>query len=202
MYDKKIMIDYRIIIDRFIFSIQSKEISKQIIDMQQPLLKELIDGIAQFKIDIKQFDLNMDVRGPTIKGISPKEASDRVRKKCYNIYLSIAILYNNVFNVYVYILQTFLFQHQLDELWSKYEMYTSGEHLFGLPLTQYPILHKRKLELELLTELYSLYIVVLKSINGYYDVSWTELNTDQIIEEMADYQLKLIFKLKYNNIYI
>lgn len=47
-------------------------------------------------------------------GLSPREASDRL----------------------------FAFQNQFDILFRKYNAYTGGEELFGLPVTQYPeLLH-------------------------------------------------------------
>lgn len=33
-------------------------------------------------------------------------------------------------------LQRLLFQGRFDELWRKYEMYESGEKLFGMPVTE------------------------------------------------------------------
>ena len=52
--------------------------------------------------------------GPMTPGLSPREASDRL----------------------------FAFQNQFDILFRKYNAYTGGEELFGLPVTQYPeLLH-------------------------------------------------------------
>lgn len=44
-----------------------------------------------------------------VEGIPPKEASDRLT----------------------------VYQARFDELWRKYETYSGGEELFGLPVTQY-----------------------------------------------------------------
>lgn len=69
-------------------------------------------------------------------------------------------------------------------------MYTTGEKLFGLPVTEYPILHQRKKEFNLLNKLYSLYLVVLKTIDGYNEIPWTEIEIEDIISEVTDYQNK------------
>ena len=46
--------------------------------MEGPLLEELNNGIAQFVSEINEFDADYIAKGPLIKGISAKEASDRV----------------------------------------------------------------------------------------------------------------------------
>ena len=55
-------------------------------------------------------------RGPMIRGIPPREASDRMT----------------------------IFQARFDELWRKFETYSAGEELFGLPITDYPDLQRIK----------------------------------------------------------
>lgn len=49
-----------------------------------------------------------------VEGIVPREASDRLT----------------------------IFQAQFDELWRKFATYSGGEELFGLPITEYPDLHR------------------------------------------------------------
>ena len=51
-----------------------------------------------------------------IQGIPPREASDRMT----------------------------IFQARFDELWRKFETYSAGEELFGLPITDYPDLQRIK----------------------------------------------------------
>ncbi|TMW45046.1 hypothetical protein DOY81_009872 [Sarcophaga bullata] len=140
----------------------SKKISDRISEMEGPLLKELTDGIAQFVQEFDQFNLDFDANGPMVEGISAKEASDRV----------------------------FLFQNRFDELWRKYEMYSSGEKLFGLPITDYPVLHQRKREFNYLNRLYSLYIQVLKTISDYYEMPWADVDIEKISSELADFQVR------------
>ena len=46
-----------------------------------------------------------------------------------------------------------MFQSRFDELWRRFEMYSSGERLFGMEVQDYPILHQRKKEFNLLSKL-------------------------------------------------
>lgn len=136
--------------------------SQKISEMEGPLLHELNDGIASFVDELDKFNEDFEANGPMVEGISAKEASDRV----------------------------FLFQNRFDELWRKYEMYSSGEKLFGLPITEYPLLHQRKREFGYLNRLYSLYIQVLKTISDYYEMPWAEVDIERISSELADFQVR------------
>lgn len=81
-----------------------------------------------------------------------------------------------------------LFQSRFDDLWQRYEMYSSGERLFGMEVNEYPLLIAKKKEFNLLNKLYSLYIQVNASIDGYFDLLWSDLEIDVIIEELTDFQ--------------
>ena len=87
--------------------------------------------------------------GPMVEGIHPREASDRLN----------------------------LFQAQFDDLWRWFQTYSDGEELFGLPVTDHPELKRIRKELNLLQKLYGLYNLVMDSIDGYYDILWTEAST-------------------------
>ena len=67
------------------------------------------------------------------------------------------------------------FQAQFDELWRRYQTYTDGESLFGLPVTDYEELNRIRKELNLLQKLYGLYNTVIDSVDGYYDILWAEV---------------------------
>lgn len=121
---------------------------------------ELTSGIEDFKMCIDDFNDEFDNKGPMVDGISAKEASERA----------------------------FMFQNRFDDMWRRFEMYQTGEKLFGLPLTDYPILHQRKKELNLLNKLYSLYLVVLKTIDGYFEIPWLDVKMDEVIAEVTEFQ--------------
>lgn len=81
-----------------------------------------------------------------------------------------------------------LFQMRFDELWERYERYANGEKLFGLPLSEYPTLFERKKQMNLLNKLYSLYVQVIKSIDGYKDLLWSEVDIDAINADLVEFQ--------------
>jgi dynein heavy chain len=96
------------------------------------------------------------------EGVAPKEASNRLS----------------------------IFQTRFDELWRKYQIYTDGEELFGLPVTKYEDLVRIKKEFNLLQKLYGLYNHVMDSIDGYFDILWTEVDIEKINNELLDFQNK------------
>uniref|UniRef100_A0A4W3JTT1 Dynein axonemal heavy chain 8 n=1 Tax=Callorhinchus milii TaxID=7868 RepID=A0A4W3JTT1_CALMI len=75
-----------------------------------------------------------------------------------------------------------------DELWRKFVTYSSGEALFGLPVQDYEILQKNRKELGLLQKLYGLYDSVMSSINGYYDLLWSDVDIEKINAELLEFQ--------------
>ena len=112
-----------------------------------------------------------------VRGTPPREASDRLT----------------------------IFQARFDELWRKFETYSAGEDLFGLPITEYPDLQRIKRvsnslcipsiewnrfsqELGLLQKLYGLYNIVIDTINGYYDLAWVDVDIEKINNDLLDFQ--------------
>lgn len=97
-----------------------------------------------------------------VEGISPREASERVN----------------------------IFQTQFDELWRKHQIYSDGEELFGLPLSNYDELARIKKEFNLLQKLYGLFKTVMDCIDGYFDILWSEVDVEKINNELLDFQNK------------
>ncbi|KFB36573.1 AGAP007675-PA-like protein [Anopheles sinensis] len=137
-----------------------EKVENDIIALQVPLQRELAEGVALFNKDIDSFDFEFETNGPQEEGIPAKEASDRL----------------------------LMFQTRFDELWHKFEMYESGETFLGLKVNEYPVLQRRKKELNLLNKLYSLYLQVMKSIEQYYETPWKEVNIEHINAELIDFQ--------------
>ncbi|KAH0518122.1 Dynein heavy chain 8, axonemal [Microtus ochrogaster] len=75
-----------------------------------------------------------------------------------------------------------------DDLWRKFVTYSSGEQLFGLPVTDYEVLHKIRKELNLLQKLYGLYDTVMGSISGYYEILWGDVDIEKINAELLEFQ--------------
>ncbi len=81
-----------------------------------------------------------------------------------------------------------IYQAQFEELWSKFQTYSGGEQLFGLAVTDYSELQTVKKELNLLQKLYNLYNAVIETVNGYYDILWTDVDIEKINNELIDFQ--------------
>ena len=85
-----------------------------------------------------------------------------------------------------------IFQAQFDELWSKYETYSGGEQLFGLPVVHYSELENVKRQLGLLQKLYGLYNTVNDTIDKYFDLNWTDIDIDKINNDLVEFQNRSI----------
>ena len=81
-----------------------------------------------------------------------------------------------------------IFQTHFDTLYRQYVRYTSGEALFGLPVSEYPELLQIRKELNLLQKLYGLYNNVIDTVSGYYDILWSEVDIEKINNELQDFQ--------------
>ena len=140
----------------------SSQMSGRLLELQPVYKEELKNNVKEFMVDCNKFYKNYKKNGPMVAGVPPREASDRL----------------------------FLFQNNFDSLFRKYTTYTSGEELFGLPITPYPELIEIKKELNLLQKLYSLYNAVIDTVNGYYEILWTEINIEKINSELSEFQNK------------
>ncbi|XP_052061669.1 dynein axonemal heavy chain 8-like [Mytilus californianus] len=138
----------------------ANHVQDELVRVQPGFKGELLTSVETFHKDAEDFALNYDTDGPMCEGISPNEANDRLQ----------------------------VFQSQFDELYNKYGIYSAGEQLFGLPVTDYPTLMKIKKELGLLQKLYGLYSTVMTVINGYFDILWTEVDIEKINTELNDLQ--------------
>ncbi|XP_014253708.1 dynein heavy chain 8, axonemal isoform X2 [Cimex lectularius] len=136
------------------------QLQELLCSLQEPMRRELLRGVAKFQKEVDDFEVEFDVNGPMVEGIPAKEASDRV----------------------------LLFQDHFDQLWDKYLTFSSGERLFGLPVKEYPTLIAKKKQFNLLTKLYGLYLLVNKTIDGYFTIPWAKLNIEKINDELLDYQ--------------
>jgi len=82
------------------------------------------------------------------------------------------------------------FQARLETLLIKYERQASSERLFGLPVTEYPELHQIGHELNLLQQLYDLYNDVMRTIHGYFDIRWHDVDIESISSELSEFQTR------------
>ncbi|XP_062925653.1 dynein axonemal heavy chain 5 [Mobula hypostoma] len=142
--------------------VRANEIQNELVALQPNFRGELISNVKTFIEDCNQFYEDYEKEGPMVMGLAPQDASDRL----------------------------IIFQNQFDNLFRKYITYTGGEELFGLPVTEYPQLLEIMKQLTLLQKLYSLYNNVINTVNGYYDVLWSEVNIEKINSELMEFQIR------------
>uniref|UniRef100_A0A1I8HIQ5 DHC_N1 domain-containing protein n=2 Tax=Macrostomum lignano TaxID=282301 RepID=A0A1I8HIQ5_9PLAT len=145
---------------------QSRGVQDHLLDIQPKFRDDLLAGVGSFRRDLAAFvadyDSNLSItlsiqfRGPKEPEISPEEASDRLA----------------------------LFQGRFNDLWRKYETYTGGEELFGLPESDYPELQRIRKDLSLLQKLYGLYNQVLDTLSSWKDITWSEVNIENIRRQL------------------
>ncbi|XP_019624088.1 PREDICTED: dynein heavy chain 8, axonemal-like [Branchiostoma belcheri] len=138
----------------------SADVQTELVKVQPKFKSDLLESVGVFHHDMEHYAGDYDTEGPMVEGIAPIEASDRLS----------------------------VFVSRFDELWRKFNTYSAGEQLFGLTVTEYPVLQKIRKELNLLQKLYGLYNAVLNGINGYYDILWTEVDIEKINNELLDFQ--------------
>eukprot|EP00111_Clytia_hemisphaerica_P005698 TCONS_00016530-protein len=139
---------------------QSSSVQTELVKIQPNFKGGLLDAVEVFHVDSNNYTDEYESTGPMVAGISPQEASDRLS----------------------------LFQTRFDELWRRFQTYSGGEELFGLPVTEYPDLARIKKELGLLQKLYGLYNAVIDGVNGYYDILWHDVDIEKINSELIDFQ--------------
>jgi len=82
------------------------------------------------------------------------------------------------------------FQDEFDAIYERYTLCHEGEKIFGFVPKEYPDMVKHQRELALLQKLYGLYNDVMKSIDGYSEIKWAELDIQKIMAELADFQTR------------
>uniref|UniRef100_A0A8C9TK44 Dynein axonemal heavy chain 8 n=1 Tax=Scleropages formosus TaxID=113540 RepID=A0A8C9TK44_SCLFO len=142
--------------------LQSKArcVQDELVHVQPKFKKNLLEAVAVFHKDVQSFKVQYEMEGPMVPGIPPQEASTRLQ----------------------------ICQDKFDVLWKKFVTYSSGEQLFGLPVTEYDVLQETRKELSLLQKLYQLYDTVMNNISGYYHILWTEVDIEKINAELLDFQ--------------
>eukprot|EP00043_Microstomoeca_roanoka_P013217 m.129292 g.129292 ORF g.129292 m.129292 type:complete len:4796 (-) comp15694_c0_seq1:72-14459(-) len=137
----------------------SKQVQDHLIQIAPSFREGLESSVQKFRVEVTSFVKEYDAVGPMVEGITPSEASDRLA----------------------------IFQVRFDDVWRRFVTYSGGEELFGLPQSDYPDVHRIKKELGLLQKLYGLYNDVLKTIGGYYDILWANVDIEKINSELLDF---------------
>uniref|UniRef100_A0A8C6L065 Dynein axonemal heavy chain 5 n=2 Tax=Nothobranchius TaxID=28779 RepID=A0A8C6L065_NOTFU len=138
------------------------EVQNELVILQPHFRGELTTNVKIFQEDCQHFYQDYEKDGPMAEGLVPQDASDKL----------------------------IMFQNRFDNLFRKYITYTSGEELFGIPVTQHPQLLEIKKQLTLLQKLYGLYNNVIETVNGYHDILWADINIEKINNELLDFQAR------------
>jgi dynein heavy chain len=131
---------------------RTEELSKTQTSYKRTLLRD----IKEFKIDVEAFQDDFKRNGPTVDGIKPEDAVDRLNR----------------------------FKEELKIRERKEESYQGGEELFALPITEYPALKKTGQELSLADKLFGLYVDVLETESDWREILWSDVAVN--IQDMAD----------------
>ncbi|XP_028835842.1 dynein heavy chain 5, axonemal isoform X2 [Denticeps clupeoides] len=141
---------------------RSAEVQNDIVSLQQNFRGGLLTNVQNFLQDCEHFYFDYEKNGPMVAGLAPQDASERLM----------------------------MFQNRFENLYRKYITYTSGEELFGLPVTQHPQLLEIRKQLSLLQKLYGLYNNVIDTVNSYYDIMWADIHIEKINNELSDFQTR------------
>ncbi|NXV72009.1 DYH8 protein, partial [Atlantisia rogersi] len=139
---------------------KASRVQDELVQVQPTFKSNLLESVTVFREDVSNFEMSYEAEGPMVPNIPPREAITRLQ----------------------------IFQDNFDELWRKFITYSSGEQLFGLPVTDYRVLHQVRKELGLLQKFYGLYDTVTNSINGYYEIRWADVDIEKIKAELLDFQ--------------
>lgn len=116
--------------------------------------KDLIDDITAFRYDITQFRIDFSSNGPLVQGLAPMDAVDRLSR----------------------------FKEELQIRERKYELYRGGEEMFALPFSEYPDLERTSKDILIASQLFDLYVDVIRSINEWENLYWSTVSSN--LEEM------------------
>ena len=141
---------------------QSTSAGENLQKVQAGFKRDLTRSVKTFITDVSMFRSDFDTNGPLTPGIPPMEAVERLKK------------FENAFSNYK----------------RKWDTYSGGEELFGLPVTDYPELVKTEKEIQFLGRIYGLYVKVVNTIGGYQDVLWSDVvaEIDAMTEEVSGFQ--------------
>ena len=140
----------------------AESVAENLSRLQVGFKRELIKEVKLFVVDAAEFGKDWDANGPSVPGLEPMEAVERLKN----------------------------FQTTFAVRKRKWDNYRSGEELFGLHVTPYPELEKIEKEIDMLDKLYSLYSEVNATMDDYADVLWSDVKDgiDGMEEKMKIFQ--------------
>ncbi|KAJ1495027.1 dynein heavy chain, N-terminal region 1-domain-containing protein [Baffinella frigidus] len=149
-----------------IWANQSRDAADKLNQQQHELKNRLQNDVRAFTAKVKAFRTDFEANGPMEDGITSDEAAKRLEK-----YKKVLILPR---------------QRARGKP-------TFCERLFGLKVTLHPELEVTRKELELLDQLYSLYVAVTRRMKELEVLSWSEsaANVEHMKKQIAGYSATL-----------
>ena len=126
-------------------------VTDALIAVQGNYKKQLVWDIRDFTMDIRNLRKDFENNGPLKPGIQPDKAVDMLKK----------------------------FKQELDSRERKMEIYRAGEELFALRPTRFNEVTKTRKDIQLVDQLYSLYVDVQASLKSWSTLLWKEVS-DQV----------------------
>ena len=114
--------------------------------------KQLIWDIREFGMDVRNFRKDFEENGPMLEGIKPSVAVERLKK----------------------------FKDELSLRERKMEIYRGGEELFAIRPTPFHEVTKTRKEINLIDQLYSLFVDVDASFTSWSKLAWSE-TADKVV---------------------
>jgi hypothetical protein len=87
-------------------------------------------------------------------------------------------------------------KERFEELKEHLATIQSGEMLFGLNKSEFPLLVKKQAHLTYLKTLYNLYDKVIEYVNNCYEMPWSKINTEKITQDIFGFQIEYV-TIKY-----
>ena len=139
----------------------AESVTDEIAGLQGGFKKKLLADVKSFVVDVVNFRNDYLANGPMVKGISPVEAMDRLRR----------------------------YTDEFELRQRKYELYSGGEELFALKKTEYPELEATGKEIDLLQKLYNLYRDVMNKMDDWKTILWSHVvaNVGEMAQEMENF---------------
>lgn len=125
----------------------AEDVTDALGEVQGKFKKQLMKDVKDFQSEVLVFQQDYAENGPMVSGLKPADAVARLHR----------------------------FKDELMLRERKLDVYGAGEELFALRTTIYPELVQVKKELTLLDELYGLYMDVIKTLEQYRNLLWSEL---------------------------
>ena len=121
-------------------------------NIQGTYKKQLMWDIRDFSIDVRALRKDFEENGPSVEGISPQVAVDRLKR----------------------------YKYEITERERRLEVYRAGEELFALRPTRFNEVTKTRKEINLIDSMFSLYVDITTNTSTWNKILWVDLQ-EQVV---------------------